>query len=67
MEQIQITNDYSTSDNNLNYLTFSTFTNVNRFVYRMYLFCQLKELLGKILQQKITEILVHIIMYQMSE
>ena len=27
---MQITNDYSTSNNNLNYLTDPTFTNVNR-------------------------------------
>ena len=30
MEQIQITNDYSTQNNNLNYLIDTIFTNVNR-------------------------------------
>ena len=30
MEQIQITNNYSSSKNNLNYLIDPTFTNVNR-------------------------------------
>ena len=49
-------------NNNLNYSIDPTFTNVNRLFL-----CHFKELLGKIIQQKIIEILFHIIMYKMSE
>ena len=48
-------------NNNLNYLIDSTFTNVN------YLFCHFKELLEKIIQQKIVEIIFDIIMYEIPE
>ena len=45
-------------NNNLNYLIDATFTNVNRLFV-----CHFKELLGKIIQQKIIETLFHIILY----
>ena len=50
-------------NNNLNYLTDPTFLQM----LMDYLFCHFKELLEKIIQQKIMVILFHIIMYQMSE
>ena len=46
-------------NNNLNYLTDPAFTNVNR------LFCNFKELLEKIIQQKVIKTLSQIIMYQL--
>ena len=49
-------------NNNLNCLIDPTFANVID-----YLFCHLKELLEKIIQQKIIEILFHIVMYRVSE
>ena len=49
-------------NNNLNYLTDPSFINVTD-----YLFCHFKELLEKIILQKIVETLFHIIKYQISE
>ena len=48
-------------NNNLNYLTDPTFTNVNRLLKNI------KELLEKIIEQKIVETLFHIIMYKILE
>ena len=47
------------NNNNLNYLIDPAFTKVNSLF-----FCHLKELLEKIIQQKIIEIIFHTIMYQ---
>ena len=49
-------------NNNLYYLIDSTLTKVNRLF-----FCRFKELLEKMIQQKIIEILFQVIMYQISE
>ena len=49
-------------NNNFNYLTNPTFTNVNRLFVLPF-----QRIAGEIIQQKIIEILSHIIMYQMSE
>ena len=49
-------------NNNLYYLIDSTLTKVNRLF-----FCHFKELLEKMIQQKIIEILFQVIMYQISE
>ena len=46
-------------DNNLNYLLIQHLQ-----ISIDYLFCYFKELLGKIIQQQVIEILFHIIMYQ---
>ena len=51
-------------NNKLNYLIDPTFTNIGSIDY---LFCYFKELLEKIIRQKIIEILFHIIMYQTSD
>ena len=49
-------------NNNLNYLTDPSFTNVNRLFV-----LSLQRIATEIIQQKITEILFHIIMYQIPE
>ena len=49
-------------NNNLNYLIDPTFTNVNRIFVLSF-----QKIAGKIIQQKIIEILFHTIMYRMSE
>ena len=49
-------------NNNLYYLIDSTLTKVNRLF-----FCHFKELLEKMIQQKIIEILFQVILYQISE
>ena len=51
-------------NNKLNYLIDPTFTNIGSIDY---FFCYFKELLEKIIRQKIIEILFHIIMYQTSD
>ena len=54
------------NNNNLNYLIDPTFTKVSRLFNWStdYLFCHLQELLEKMIQEKIIDILFNIIMYQ---
>ena len=62
MEQIQMTNDCQPQKNNKIIKLIQHLQ-----VLKYYLFFYFKELLEKTIQQKIVEIIFHIIMYRMSQ